>query len=276
MVTLERDSYYKVINPLRQVKINHLFARSVVEKHISGKVFVDNPANPRTFYVIHPYGMSLLFGDWTNTEFNRAFLDYALNIHKKRDKHEWMQAYPSNWDKVLSGLFGDSMITSAENKEHKETGIIECNTRINFTFNRATYLENRSKKAPQDAKIVRSDKHIFEAMKGSVIPFYFYDSVTDFIKNGIGFSVICKDIIASTAYSAFIHDDQLELGIETMPEFRGRGFAQWACSALIDYCLNNDYEPVWACRLENTGSYRLAQKLGFEACAEIPYNRLSK
>jgi hypothetical protein len=35
-------------------------------------------------------------------------------------------------------------------------------------------------------------------------------------------------------------------------------------------------EPVWACRLENDGSYKLAQKLGFEPVLEIPYYRLSK
>lgn len=35
-------------------------------------------------------------------------------------------------------------------------------------------------------------------------------------------------------------------------------------------------EPIWSCRLENTGSYKLAQKIGFLPTAEIPYYRLSK
>ncbi len=48
------------------------------------------------------------------------------------------------------------------------------------------------------------------------------------------------------------------------------------CSTLIEYCLENSYEPVWACRLENVGSYKLAEKLGFEMYGEVPYYRLSK
>jgi len=66
------------------------------------------------------------------------------------------------------------------------------------------------------------------------------------------------------------------LGIETIPVFRRKGFAQLTCSALIDYCIENNYEPVWACKLENISSCKLAEKLGFETCKRIPYYRLSK
>jgi hypothetical protein len=48
--------------------------------------------------------MSLLFGDSQNPDFNNKFLEYSLNFNKTRDKQEWMQAYPNDWDKVLSVL----------------------------------------------------------------------------------------------------------------------------------------------------------------------------
>lgn len=71
-----------------------------------------------------------------------------------------------------------------------------------------------------------------------------------------------------------MHDNQLEFGIETVDGFRGKGFAFHTASSLIDYCLENNYEPVWACRLENTGSYKLAEKLGFEPTVTLPYYKL--
>ncbi|MHA2278941.1 MAG: GNAT family N-acetyltransferase, partial [Candidatus Kariarchaeaceae archaeon] len=251
MKQLDIDSFDKLINPLKQVTINNLFARSVVEKRISGKVYVDNIDNPETFYVVHPYGMSLLFGDSQNMDFNNRFLDYSLNINKIRNKHEWMQAYPNDWDKVLSELYNDRMIKSAENYEDKETGIIELNTRINFKFNRENYFSIKRNTLPQGFKIVRTDRKIYKEMKGSVVPYYFWDSANDFLEYGIGYSLFFDNKLAATAYSAFIHDDKLELGIETIPEFRGKGFAKLTCSSLIDYCLENGYTPVWACRIEN-------------------------
>lgn len=66
-----------------------------------------------------------------------------------------------------------------------------------------------------------------------------------------------------------------ELGIETVPEFRSRGFAEMVCAVLIDFCIRNHYEPIWACRQENTGSYQLALKPGFEVLTIIPYYQLS-
>lgn len=276
MKLLDKKFYGRLTNPLKQVKINNLFARSVIEKKISGQVFVDNIENPKTFYVVHPYGMSLLFGDTQNTDFNKKFLNYSLNTNKIRDKYEWMQAYPSDWDKVLSELYSNNLINVAENKDNKESGIIELNTRINFKFNQEKYIEKKKMILPQTCTIVQTDKKIYNEMIGSVIPSGFWDSEVDFINNGIGFSLLCNKKIATTAYSAFIHDNKLELGIETIPEFRGKGFAQLACSALIDYCIVKDYEPIWACRLENTGSYKLAEKLGFKVSNLIPFYRLSK
>jgi GNAT superfamily N-acetyltransferase len=276
MELLDERLYERLTNPLKQVKFNNLFARSVIEKKVSGQVFVDNIENPKTFYVVHLYGMSLLFGDSQNTDFNNKYLAHSLNTNKVRDRHEWMQAYPDDWDKVISDLFSNSMIKSLENNENKESGIIELNTRINFKFNREKYIANKKMVLPQTCEIVQTDKTIYEEMKGSVIPSYFWDTADDFIGNGVGFSLMCNKKLAATAYSAFIHDNKLELGIETIPEFRGKGFAQLTCSALIDYCIERDYEPVWACRIENINSFKLAEKLGFEVSNEIPYYRLSK
>jgi RimJ/RimL family protein N-acetyltransferase len=58
-------------------------------------------------------------------------------------------------------------------------------------------------------------------------------------------------------------------------QYRGKGLALHACSALIDYCLEYNYEPVWACRLENYASYKLAQKLGFDPVLYMPYYKLN-
>ncbi|MBN2349753.1 MAG: GNAT family N-acetyltransferase [Bacteroidales bacterium] len=276
MILLDKQMYHMVTDSLKQVSINNLFARSVVEHHVSGSVYADDAENPKTFYVVHPYGMSLLFGDFSNSEFNARFRDYALNIYKSRNKFEWMQAFPKGWDKVLGDLFNGSIVKSTDNIDQHVTNIIELNTRINFKFNFQKYPDFSKKNLISTVKIVQTNKKIFEDMNGSVVPKYFWDNADDFLKRGAGFSLFVEDKIAATAYSAFVHDNKLELGIETVEEFRGRGFAQYSCSALIDYCLEKKLEPVWACRLENIGSFNLAVKLGFEPTAEIPYYRLCK
>jgi GNAT superfamily N-acetyltransferase len=276
MQLLDTKEYHKLILLIDKVQINSLFARSVIECHIPGKVYADNDDSPKTFYVVHPYGMSLLFGESTNLSFNNQFKEYALNLNGAGDKFEWMQAFPNDWDLVLNELFKDCLIKSSENISTRKEGIVELNTRINFKFNYRKFTDKRQKLYNPDCKILRTTGKFFEDMKGSVVPAYFWKNADQFVEKGIGFSLLYNGRLASTAYSAFILDKKLELGIETIEEFRGSGFAFYTCSALIDYCIENDYEPVWACKLENTASLRLAQKLGFEPCAEIPYYRLGR
>jgi hypothetical protein len=276
MILLDKKEYNKLLEPLTKVLINNLFARSVIEKCVTGKVYVNKINNPTTFYVVHPYGISLLFGNCNNNDFNEKFKEYALNTNKVRDKHEWMQAYPRDWDKVLDGLFKGHLVKFSENIENNEN-IIELNTRVNFKFNIEKYLNFKRENLTKYYEIVRTDKQMFHAMRGSVIPLYFWDNADEFYKNGVGFSLFSDKKLASTAYAAFILDDnKLEIGIETVEEFRGKGFAQYTCSSLIDYCISHKYEPIWSCKRENTNSYRLAQKLGFEPTLEIPFYRLSK
>lgn len=275
MILLPVDRYYFLEKSIKEVQISNLFARSVIEKHVTGKIYVDNIIEPHTVYVIHPYGISLLFGDYKNVEFNDRFKSYALNIDNSRNKHEWIQTYPREWDTVLQELFGNLIIKFSENTEKQTKGVIELNTRVNFIFNRDKYLQRDKHILSGNDMIVDTDMLHLEQMQGSVIPLKFWDSAEDFIKKGKGFTLLHNGEVTSTAYSAFVHEDMLEIGIETVKKFRGFGFAELTCCKLIEYCLERELIPVWSCRFENTASYKLAQKLGFEPILMIPFYRLS-
>ncbi len=276
MHLLPVTDYHKLQHLLKQVTFNQLFARAVIEHKVSGRVYADDIRNPAVAYIVHAYGMSLLLGDPGRIDFNRAFGAYALNKDHSRNHFEWMQAFPSAWEEVLPRLCGEKLISSGKNTDGVEQGIVELNTRVNFAFDKERYLAGRNVSVDPSVKIVRLTPELFHEMKGSVIPSVFWDSEEDFLREGTAFCLLKNGRLASTAFSSFRFDDLLELGIETLPEFRGQGLAELVCAALIDYCLEHDLNPIWACRLENTGSFKLAQKLGFVPSLYIPYYRLSR
>ena len=274
MEELEIGKYSLLEKPLKEVSINKLFARAVIEKKVRGKVFVDRVMEPKTYYVVHPYGMSLLFGENNNRSFNNQFLDYCLNRSNRRVDFEWMQAFPKDWKNTLKLLFQEKLVRKSESGETPKE-FIELNTRVNFKFEVDRYRDFKKKYLKIVGQIRRTDVDSFNKMQGNVVPANFWDSADDFYQNGVGFSLFHKGKLATTAYSAFIFDNELELGMETLPEFRGKGFAQYTCSALIDFCLQHDYEPVWACNLTNKPSFNLAKKLGFVPKLTLPYYRLA-
>jgi len=275
MIILDKSNYYKALESLQMVRINHLFADAVLQGHIRGTVYVDQPEKPSTFYVVHPYGMSLLFGDTTNEKFNAWLLGHALNIFKTRDRYEWLQAYPETWNKQIASEWEEHLRKSGDNADGATNVSIEENTRVNFKFNKAGYLDFKAKNLLSSINTVRTDGQMFENMQGSVIPSRFWDNAVDFSNRAVAFSVMDGDRVAATAFSAFVIGNQLEIGIETSESYRGKGYALAVCMALIDYCLEHDYIPVWGCKLENMPSFLLARKLGFEPTLYWPFYRLN-
>jgi hypothetical protein len=275
MIILDKSNYYKALESLQMVYINHLFADAVLQGHIRGTVYVDQPENPSTFYVVHPYGMSLLFGDTTNEKFNSWLLGHALNIFKTRDRYEWLQAYPETWNKQIASEWEEHLRKSGDNVDGATNVSIEENTRVNFKFNKAAYLDFKAKHPLASISTIRTDGQMFENMQGSVIPSRFWDNAADFSNRAVAFSVMDGDRVAATAFSAFVIGNQLEIGIETSESYRGKGYALAVCMALIDYCLEHNYIPVWGCKLENMPSFLLARKLGFEPTLYWPFYRLN-
>lgn len=265
MVALPADMYHKLQRLVAQVDYNNLFAIAVVDSTVRGLIYVNDIDTPRTCYIVHPYGMSLLCGDHTNAAFNNAFREHVANNSKSRTTVDWMQVYPAEWNTVLPELLRDQLAS----------GVVELNTRVNFRFDVARYREQRARHHSVPAIQVQPvTPELFEKMNGSVVPKAFWDSAADFQRQATGFAVFVGDKLAATAFSSFRAPGKLELGIETIPEFRGQGVAEEACAALIDYCLQHNLEPIWACRKENTGSYKLALKLGFVVAREMPYYKL--
>jgi hypothetical protein len=219
--------------------------------------------------------MLMLMGDFDNKTFNDEFKSYALNAKRSREKHEWLIAASPEWDNVLTDLFGDSLIKAPENSGKEASGIIELNGRMNFSFNVQKYAQFEKRTIPEHDLIVKTDAVLFEQMTGSVIPQKFWDNAKDFETNGSGYTLLHNGEIAATAFSAFVHENLLEIGIETIEKYRGNGYAELICCKLIDECLESGFLPVWSCRSENTASVQLAGKLGFETTLSFPFYRLS-
>ncbi|MFH6937692.1 GNAT family N-acetyltransferase [Flavobacterium sp. FlaQc-30] len=256
----------KIIEHLNLVSFNVFFAKNVVDQKVTGEIFVDNTEYPQIFYILHPYGMSLLLGK-SSDEFNYKFLELILSRNIEQKRVEWMQVYPNEWGFRIKEILKDRI--------YKLAPSIELDTRVNFKFNLSKYITSKKDLTDKNILISRTSKDDFENMKGSVVPKCFWNSSDEFINNGIGYSLFYKDTLASLAFSAFVHNRYLELGIETQEQFRGRNIAYKVCSALIQYCVEEGFEPVWACRELNIGSYKLAEKLGFEKSQTTTYFKLN-
>ena len=258
MYKLDKNRYEILLPYVQAVPFNMLMARSVIVQHVDGRIFVDSLDCPRTFYIVHSYGMTFLCGDSNNREFNNALFDYFLSDSRKQD--EWLQAYPRGWDAVLKPLV--------------DTGTAALNSRINYKLDVAKF--RASCRPAGDLQIVSLPADELFQIGGKVVPKDFWKSPTQFANVAKAYTVMVDGKAASTAFASAVHDNKFEIGIETVEEYHGKGLAYFACAHLIEYCLGNNLEPVWSCRAENSASVALSKKLGFVETLRMPYYHIPR
>jgi GNAT superfamily N-acetyltransferase len=278
MLILSPIHYHRIRHLIQNIDFNTYFAQVVSQKKVRGTIYINDLANPSACLIFHPYGMLLLCGQNDKADFNAEFTEFLL--HTSYPRPLWLQVYPSDWSNLLKLLLGHKLVKYPQKSDHfkaerefrklNQKKVIEC-TRVNLVLNRNKYLASRKLEIPQGLRIVRVDQQLFQNILGTVVPKYFWDSDEDFVKRGVGFSLLEGEVLLSTCFSAFVIGNHFEIGIETNPQYRRKGHAELAARAYIDFCLAQGFEPLWSCRKENLGSYRLAQKLGFEVKQESPY-----
>jgi len=262
MYKLSKDKYGVLLDHLLTIPFNTLLAHSVVYGYADGAIYVDNVENPQTYYIIHSYGMTWLAGNSGNEAFNNRLRAYFQEKSFYRKKDEWLQTYPRSWDTFMDRLIEENIAISS--------------TRVNLKFDKAKFFENYSGLEKANYKVIATTIEMLFEMNGSVVAKDYWISSKKYSEIAKAFSVIIDERPVSTAFTSARIGNKLEIGIETLEEFQGMGLAYLVCAKLIEYCIDNNLEPIWACRLENTGSLRLSKKLGFTEVLRTPYYHIPK
>lgn len=67
----------------------------------------------------------------------------------------------------------------------------------------------------------------------------------------------------------YMNDTVVEIGVNTLPDFYGKGFATECCKKCISNILKNNLCPIWSTSSDNLASQALAEKIGFEKVADV-------
>jgi RimJ/RimL family protein N-acetyltransferase len=73
----------------------------------------------------------------------------------------------------------------------------------------------------------------------------------------------------SFCYAGAVTESLWDISIDTLPEYRRRGYAALCVAHMIRHMQAQGKQPVWGALEENPASWRLAQKLGFAPVDDI-------
>lgn len=254
---------------LDDVPSNVGFVRAVLDGTAPGDLWCDRPDDPRAFHVVHPYGMSLVWGPAAD-EARHEVLDW-LRGRRGSGHAEWLQIEP-RW----SGLDWHTALGAVpiEVADPLAPPPATLHTRVNFAFDAASFGPLGPSPAHEPGWATRPATAADFQVPGAVVPSAFWPDADAFLANGGGMVIERSGEVGAIAFASYRWDQNLEVGIETVPRFRRRGLARAAAAAMIRAVVDAGLSPVWSCRGENVGSLRLAQSLGFVPTSRTPYFHL--
>jgi RimJ/RimL family protein N-acetyltransferase len=94
----------------------------------------------------------------------------------------------------------------------------------------------------------------------------------NFLSKGVSFVVLHEDQGVAWCTPDCVAADRIDVGVITDRAHRRRGLAAVAVAATVEHCLSHGFSAVgWHCNAANVGSWKTAEKVGFERKREYAY-----
>ena len=213
---------------------NRVYPCSIAEGFQSGNIYVNEGADVETVLFWHDCGFAYISGT-----VSERILREILNDVCHQDKRRML------------------LITDADPavRFFQQEGV-EIGRRIEYEY--AGQIDSTDK----DIEIRKINSVNIHAITGRIIPSFSWKEA-EFHKNGCGYVAFDGERYCGTAFSAAVSAEEIDIGVEVHPDYRGRGIATALVQKMCAESVSQGKKPVWAHAETNTGSMHTALRCGF-------------
>ena len=123
--------------------------------------------------------------------------------------------------------------------------------------------DSKPAEVPQGYVLQEIDEELALMLKGRITLSFSWRNFDEFKKSGKGYCLTVNNKPVAWAFSAAVSDDEIDIGVECLEEYRHQGLSAVVVKEMIRYILDAGKKPVWACQDTNEFSGKLAEKCGF-------------
>jgi len=264
-----KPNEFERARPLFQGFDYSLSIQAALEGTNPGRIFVDDTAQPRTAFVLTVEGY-LLAGEYDNPATNEAlrrFLKKQIftgQVFVNGNESMSLAVHPLAWEAKLPDLIPTHEIEKLERYHYLCRAV---------KFDWRNHLPEGYTLHRVDAALMNSPQVTWpDPVREFFDPADMWGTPENFWAKGVSFCIIHERQVVAWCTSDCIAGSQIDMGIVTHPGYRRRGLAAIAVAATVEYCLSHGFNAVgWHCNTQNTGSWKTAEKVGFERDREYAY-----
>ena len=265
---LDSDCFERA-SSLFQVFDYSLSIQAAIRGNNPGRIFVDDPQNPRTALALTVEGY-LLGGENEDREtlgaLQRLFKEkiFSGEVYVNGDWSMSLAVHPQTWEERLPELIPTHEIEKSERYHYLCTEL---------SLNWENHLpDGYSVRRVDSALLEDPGIHFAESLAEWMDFEEVWWSRENFLSKGISFAVLRGNEVAAWCTPDCVAGDRIDIGIITHQAHRRQGLATIAVAATVEACLEQGFSAVgWHCNADNIGSWKTAEKVGFKRNREYAY-----
>jgi RimJ/RimL family protein N-acetyltransferase len=257
-------SKFAIARPLFAPYLRDPLLYAALEGRTKGRVFADDPANPKICFAWTHSECAYLLGKEGNEQLNsflRQLLVKEIIPATKAAGRDFLSLFP----------FPNSIATELERSLQD---LLPLQTPVStYSFNAESFSAHRAKSdtLPSGFRLKTIDAEILRAPGNAYLAeeiAFYWGSIDDF-SQGLGHCVLHDEDMASWCYVEAVGAASQTVDVWTAPQHRRKGLGTAVASAFIARCLSEGHTPFWLNDKANLASRKLAERLGFEHQGDI-------
>ena len=112
-------------------------------------------------------------------------------------------------------------------------------------------------------QIEQINEESISKIRGRIIPSFSWEDSESFLERGFGYIALEGENVCTVAFSSAISSEEIDIGVETLEEYRGNGLASALAGRMCEHIIGIGKQPVWAHASSNIGSMKTALACGF-------------
>ena len=264
-----KSSEFERASPLFHGFDYSLSIRAAIEGNNPGRIFVDNVHDPHTALALTVEGY-LLAGDDKNLETNEALHQlfkekiFTGKVFVNGNESMSLAVYPETWEAKLPELIPTHEVEKLGRYHYL------CRT-VRFDWH--SNIPEGYSVHRVDQALLHDPQVVFPAAMREWMDFgEMWWTEENFLSKGISFVALHAGEVAAWCTPDCVAGDRIDVGIITHRAHRRKGLAAVVVAATVEYCLSHGFSAVgWHCNDVNVGSWKTAEKVGFERNREYAY-----
>jgi len=249
MIELPIEKFNVVSHLINGNSAGFTYAKAVLNKNHSGRVFVNDTEKPTVSFIWAPYQYSFLIGNLSDSGFVNSTINW-LNKQNQTNNSYCLGIQPNNKTTFLNHIKEHlnelSIITKIPSQETERVCQKICDKNENYRVVPLSSLTMTQEKAAKE--LIGIGKLCWDT----------YDAL---IIKGRALALIVKDNVVGICVSAWVSGTEEEIWINIADNYKGNNMATILAAKFVLDSIKNGAIPIWQTTSSNLASIRVSEKL---------------